>query len=70
MGKALQPPVVNENFQVAVDRRLIKGLHDSAAVCKNLIDPQRPCLLPEDLFYGPSLGCVTSQCVNLLLDCI
>jgi hypothetical protein len=66
MDDPFQPPVINEKLEVPVDRCLVERVHALAAVCKHLVHPQRPFVLPEDLLYGHSLGCVAPQCLNLL----
>jgi hypothetical protein len=39
MGDSFQPPVIDENFEIPIDRCLVEGLHELAAVCENLIHP-------------------------------
>jgi hypothetical protein len=66
MGYPFQPPAIDKNFQVPIDRRLVEGLHELAAVGKNLIHSQRPFVLLKDLFYGHPLRCVALQRLILL----
>lgn len=56
MGHTFQPPVVDENLDVPIDRCLVERLHELAAIFENLVHSQRPLMLPEGLLYGHSLG--------------
>jgi hypothetical protein len=67
MGYPFQPPLINENLQIPIDRRLVERFHKLAAICKNLIHPQRSFVLAKDLFYGGSLCCVAPQGLILLI---
>jgi len=55
MGYSFQPAVIDEDFQVAVNSRLVEGIHLFASAGKHLIHPQRPFVLSEDFLYSHSL---------------
>lgn len=61
MSDPFQPALLDEDLEVPIDRRRIEGLHEFAAVFKDLIHSQRPVVLPKDLRYGRPLCCVTPQ---------
>ncbi len=55
----LEPPLVDQQLEVAVDCGLIERFHLGATKAENLLDSQGPILVEEDLFDGGSLGCLS-----------
>jgi hypothetical protein len=68
MGDPLQPPVIYEHLEIPVNRCLVEGRHELAAVCQNLIHAQRPFMMTEDLLYGHSLCGIAPQSLILLFQ--
>lgn len=61
-----QPAVLDQDFDVTIDCRLVERFYQFATVLKDIIHPQWSLLLPEDLFYGHFLCRVTPQILILL----
>jgi hypothetical protein len=56
----LQPPLFDQDFQIAVDSCLVQGSDRSAPDLQNFMDTQGPVNLPEDF-----LDCVSLTCLSL-----
>lgn len=61
VGDAPEPAVVNEDFEVAINRGLVEGLDHFTSIGQDLGHSQWSILLQEDLFDGCSLCCFASQ---------
>lgn len=52
----LEPPLLHQQFQVAIDGRLIQRFHALPPCLQDFINSQRPVVLPEDLLDGMPLA--------------
>ena len=56
-----QPPFLDQEFDIPVNCGLVQRLHRGSADLEDFFNPQRPILLPEDVFNGISLNGLSSH---------
>jgi len=61
VGELFQPSIIDEDFQVSVDCRLVERIHQSASTAQHFIDSQRAFVFSENLLYSLSLCGLSPQ---------